>query len=157
MEAKVDLRKLQLLNDRITQTIDALNQVRLTVHGLGHSSPYQMNPFVTGFGQQPFGQQGFGQQQWGQPYGQQSIGQQPYGMGVNPFQTGSQGGFGLQHSNPMIQQTLSGLGGYGGLQHGSQDVIENQLSWVRASDPTRIGATFPFAFQPQSPIVGLGI
>lgn len=35
--AKVDIRKLQLLNDRIVQTIDALNQVRLSVHGLGLS------------------------------------------------------------------------------------------------------------------------
>ena len=35
--AKVDLRKLQLLNDRINQCIDALNQVRFSVHGLGHS------------------------------------------------------------------------------------------------------------------------
>ena len=32
--AKVDLEKLQLLNDRIQQTIDALQQVRASVHGL---------------------------------------------------------------------------------------------------------------------------
>jgi hypothetical protein len=32
--AKVDVRKLQMLNDRINQTIDALNQVRLSVHGM---------------------------------------------------------------------------------------------------------------------------
>lgn len=38
MEAvKVDVRKLQLLNDRISQTLDALNQVRLSAHGLSHS------------------------------------------------------------------------------------------------------------------------
>jgi hypothetical protein len=42
--AKVDIRKLQLLNDRITQCIDALNQVRLSVHGLSHTTP------VTGLG-----------------------------------------------------------------------------------------------------------
>src|SRR5580765_545566 len=41
MEARVDVRKLQILNDRINQTIDALNQVRLSVHGLGHTG---MNP-----------------------------------------------------------------------------------------------------------------
>lgn len=35
--AKVDVRKLQLLNDRINQCIDALNQVRLSVHGLSHT------------------------------------------------------------------------------------------------------------------------
>ncbi len=36
--AKVDIRKLQLLNDRINQCIDALNQVRLSVHGLSGAS-----------------------------------------------------------------------------------------------------------------------
>src|SRR5437870_1087477 len=35
--AKVDIRKLQLLNDRINQCIDALNQVRLSVHGLAQA------------------------------------------------------------------------------------------------------------------------
>jgi hypothetical protein len=39
MEAKVDIRKLQLLNDRIHQTIDALNQVRMSVQGIQHSAP----------------------------------------------------------------------------------------------------------------------
>lgn len=39
--AKVDIRKLQLLNDRINQCIDALNQVRLSVHGLSHTSQPQ--------------------------------------------------------------------------------------------------------------------
>jgi hypothetical protein len=36
--ANVDIRKLQLLNDRINQTIEALNQVRLSVHGLQHTT-----------------------------------------------------------------------------------------------------------------------
>ena len=36
--AKVDLRKLQLLNDRISQVIEALNQVRFSVHGLQHTA-----------------------------------------------------------------------------------------------------------------------
>ena len=36
--AKVDIRKLQLLNDRINQCIEALNQVRLSVHGLSGAS-----------------------------------------------------------------------------------------------------------------------
>src|ERR1051326_4435369 len=57
MEAKVDVRKLQILNDRINQTIEALNQVRLSVHGLGHSG--LQNPFLgQGYGMQ----QGFGGQ-----------------------------------------------------------------------------------------------
>jgi len=152
MEAKVDIRKLQLLNDRITQTIDALNQVRLTVHGLGHSSPYaQMNPYLSaGLGQQPWGQFG-GQQPWGQFGGQQPIGQS-YGVGVNPFQTGTMGG--IQHSSPLTQSPLVSqvLGG----QYGNTDLFENQYLLVRASDPNRISATFPFAFQPHSPLTGGG-
>jgi hypothetical protein len=35
--AKVDVRKLQLLNDRINQCLDALNQVRLSTYGLSHT------------------------------------------------------------------------------------------------------------------------
>ena len=33
---KVDIQKLQLLNDRIAQTIEALNLVRMSVHGIQH-------------------------------------------------------------------------------------------------------------------------
>src|SRR6266496_1475658 len=63
--AKVDIRKLQLLNDRINQCIDALNQVRLSVHGLSQGlshtgaqsgvnagTPYGLGQ--TGFGANPF-------------------------------------------------------------------------------------------------------
>jgi len=52
MEAKVDIRKLQLLNDRVCQTIDALNQVRMSVHGLGQAQGYAAAPmqFVNGLG-----------------------------------------------------------------------------------------------------------
>jgi len=52
MEAKVDIRKLQLLNDRVCQTIDALNQVRMSVHGLGQTQGYAAAPmqFVPGLG-----------------------------------------------------------------------------------------------------------
>jgi hypothetical protein len=46
--AKVDIEKLQLLNDRINQTIEALNQVRLSVHGL-QTARTSMSP-ISGFG-----------------------------------------------------------------------------------------------------------
>lgn len=39
---KVDVQKLQLLNDRIAQTIEALNQLRMSMHGIQHS---QVSPF----------------------------------------------------------------------------------------------------------------
>jgi hypothetical protein len=72
---KVDMQKLQLLNDRIAQTIDALNQLRLSVHGIQHSpwpgigygygsyAPYNV---YGAFGQPTFGQS-FGQPQFAQP------------------------------------------------------------------------------------------
>lgn len=63
--AKVDIRKLQQLNDRINQSIDALNQVRMSVHGLSHSTGnfpgagfnpmgQTQSPFNFGQGQMPF-------------------------------------------------------------------------------------------------------
>src|SRR2546428_2254045 len=66
MEAKVDVRKLQILNDRINQTIDALNQVRVSVHGLGHTSGTHPVSPLNFLGQGYGMQQGFGTQQ---PYG----------------------------------------------------------------------------------------
>lgn len=41
--ANVDIHKLQLLNDRINQTIEALNQVRMSVHGLQHTAAAGQN------------------------------------------------------------------------------------------------------------------
>src|SRR6266487_3473049 len=107
--AKVDIRKLQLLNDRINQCIDALNQVRLSVHGLsqglshtgaqgGINAGAQYGTGPTGFGASPFGfgQPGFAQMPVGQnplnpwtrgfaPGLSHSTGFSPYAQGVNPF------------------------------------------------------------------------
>ena len=46
---KVDIQKLQLLNDRIALTLDALNQVRMSAHGIHHT---QASPwgYGTGYG-----------------------------------------------------------------------------------------------------------
>jgi hypothetical protein len=122
--ARVDIRKLQLLNDRINQTIDALNQVRFSVHGvqtgvnavtglgLGHTAPtvnpYFANPFLA--------------QQITNPY----LAQQAWGMGVNPF-TNFANGFanGLGHTSP---ETIDPTFAYG-----------------------RIAQTFPFAPWAYSP------
>jgi hypothetical protein len=190
MEAKVDVRKLQVLNDRINQTIDALNQVRLSVHGLAHSGVMpQMNPLayltqgVQGFGTPGFGGQGIGQQGIGQQgFGQQGFGQQ--GFGGFPQTPWSQGIGGLGHTgvppqvNPLLAQGLQqspyqtmnpfgGVGlpsltspygvqqGFGGLQGlggqqglGGPENLEQKLAEIRASDPSRITQTFPFATNP---------
>ncbi len=103
--AKVDIRKLQLLNDRINQCIDALNQVRLSVHGLSHASavgqgapfgqaPFGAVPFGTGYaaGYGTAGIPGLGQ---GLPQGPIAGGAVPYGyggIGVNPY-------LGLSHTS----------------------------------------------------------
>jgi hypothetical protein len=90
--AKVDLRKLQLLNDRIAQVIDALNQVRFSVHGLQHTGA----GFVPGnIGYNTFGWQQPYPQQFGQQFGAQQFGGQP----VTPF-----GVPGLNHSSPELHQ-----------------------------------------------------
>jgi hypothetical protein len=120
--AKVDIRKLQLLNDRINQTIDALNQVRLSVHGLSHTSG--INPNVPNVGTAAFGL-GAGAQQVGFPQGgfqqvpqvgfpqiQQPGFPQVFGGGLShtpPFYGGIQGG----GMNPY-----AGIGLQGGLQQG---------------------------------------
>jgi len=118
MEAKVDVRKLQILNDRINQTIDALNQVRFSVHGLGHTGGLQsFNPYMSqGFGmQQPFGMGvpgiGLQQLQGGLTGGFPGLGpQSTFGFpGVGPQST-----LGFQHSpyqqllqNPYLSQINS--------------------------------------------------
>ena len=163
MEAKVDVRKLQILNDRINQTIDALNQVRLSVHGLGHTGIGPQGPFTYwgqqqvypqtlgmypglggpqsgiqgGFGgQQPAFQTGFGGPQQGLPFGIQHSPFQQFGNPyVNPGSTpwGVGGGLG-SIPNPYL----------GGLSHSTPDVLEQKLIEERANDPLRITQTFPF-------------
>jgi hypothetical protein len=102
--ARVDIRKLQLLNDRINQTIDALNQVRFSVHGvqavpnavtglgIGHTTPtvnpYFANPYLA---------------QQVNPF----LAQQAWTMGVNPF---TAFGNGLGHTSP---ETLDPTFAYG--------------------------------------------
>jgi hypothetical protein len=103
--AKVDIRKLQLLNDRINQTMEALNQVRLSVFGISHTG--QMGQFGGQFG----GQVG----QFGQVPGQM-FGQVPgYGFGgmpQNPYFAALQGGVqGQQGLMPGFSHT-SGMNPY---------------------------------------------
>jgi hypothetical protein len=116
VEAKVDIRKLQLLNDRIAQVMDALNQVRLSVHGLSHAGAPTGQGFPFGGTQQQFGPQqqfGFPQTPYGsgQPMGFQHS---PYPGGVPgaaPFgQFGWQGGQQVPFGGPGLQHSpyLSG-------------------------------------------------
>jgi hypothetical protein len=138
---KVDLQKLQILNDRIAQTIDALNQVRLSTHGLQHSGSWSTQQGVSGFS--PIGQQGFS------PVAQQA------GYGVNPFS-------GISHTSPFVnpfvqsqlpwspvgfpQQTMVGqpwTAGIGISHSGLQ--VDPQMSM-------RLAQTFPFVGYPYPPM-----
>lgn len=159
MEARVDIKKLQLLNDRIVQTIDALNQVRLTVHGLSHS------------------QAGIGAVGGAMGLGQPSA----FGLGVQAspssypqaFPTVGAVPFGLSHTSVNPQQALfaspitpvgytaafmpnvGNLGaavsawpamGATGLSHST--IEEQWIAEMRAQDPRRLSQTFPYCYTP---------
>jgi hypothetical protein len=178
--AKVDIRKLQLLNDRINQCIDALSQVRLSVHGLSHSGLQQQNvggfvgqgigsPYGSPYGAQPgFGSpQAYGLQGFGYP----GVGLQGQVPGPVPFG-------GIAHTSPgqPFQQGIGapwqqGVGspfqqaiGFGGQQAGFGQWSPYGLSHtsgeseyygrVPLSDPfmtMRIAQTFPYAQQAVPP------
>ena len=140
--AKVDIRKLQILNDRINQTLDALQQVRLSVHGIQHTAGLgwqQQPPFVGGYGwnvqpqMHPFVQQQlnpFTQQQFASPFAQV-----PMGLGWGTQQQWSP--FGIGHSSPEEIQRFAD---------------------PRFTDPTlayRMANAFPYAFAAVPPVVTL--
>ena len=116
--AKVDIRKLQLLNDRINQCIDALSQVRLSVHGLTNVA----GPAVGaggGFGQSPMGSIGLSHTgTYGSPYcnpfvspgigGAMNAGI-PQSFGSSPFGQLSSFGQTPIGQNPWFQQAAPGL------------------------------------------------
>ena len=158
--AKVDIKKLQLLSDRINQCIDALNQVRISVHGLSQGNPFTQGAFGSlgsqGFGQvpglahsSPFGigatnPMALGQNSYAQnPYGAQglagigALGAAGIGQPGFPPGFGQLGQFGLSHTNP------EGFEAYPG------------STW---SDPylaARVIQTFPYLKFAVPPIVSL--
>ncbi len=156
--AKVDIKKLQLLNDRINQCIDALNQVRLSVHGLASASPFAG-------GQQGLGgQQGFGIGNPGLSHTTGAV----IGTGINPYAPyaaftgfpGAQGG---------IPGNMGGLGTGGafgggsmgfnpllGLSHTSPEASEAYRStWNDPYLAARVSQTFPYIQFAVPPVVSL--
>jgi hypothetical protein len=183
--AKVDIRKLQLLNDRINQTIDALNQVRLSVHGLSHTSG--INPNVPNVGTAAFGlgagaQQGGFQQvpQVGFPQIQQPGFPQVFGGGLShtpPFYGGVPGGMspyagiGLQGGlnpyagiggvaagwNPHLAQ-MGQIGQFGGLSHSNGPEALEPFARPAWNDPllaVKVAQTFPYVQFAVPPVVTL--
>jgi hypothetical protein len=168
--AKVDIRKLQLLNDRINQCIDALNQVRLSVHGLTSAQglSHTSGPFAgaLGFTGAPFGggYGGFPQTPFGQGGGINPSFGMGQGPGINPvfgYGQGLQGqgqgfpgqGFpGLSHTGglPGINPYLS-AGGVGAEGLGLENALRPM--WADPFLAARITQTFPYAQFPAPPVV----
>lgn len=157
--ARVDLRKLQMLNDRINQCLDALSQVRFSVHGLSHTS--QQPGGIGGFGgqNQAFGGgagPGIAGNPYGTPYGGLFHTPQPPGpqLGTFGLQGGGQGlGFAPGYPNPtwnLAWNPGSGLSHSGG----EIDPYARPV-W---SDPTlaaKVRETFPFVQYALPPVVSL--
>jgi hypothetical protein len=136
--AKVEIKKLQLLNDRINQCIDALNQVRLSVHGLSHT------PGVSAAAGIPLTQSPYAAAGLGASYAPGFVQQ----GGVIPSQFGPQQGappqFGLgQAFNPVF-----------GLSHTSLEGIDPRPVWTDPVMAARIAQTFPYLYLSVSPAVG---
>lgn len=139
MEANVDIQKLQLLNDRITQAMEVLDQVRLSVHGVSHT------PAVDPWTAQ--------QMQYRSPY----VGAAPYGL---PFAPTPPQIPTLQHSVPtstfvptygtMPMQVPGQQFQQPGLFHASPEMMAQRMVEARyATDPTRLAVTFPFLNVPR--------
>jgi hypothetical protein len=156
--AKVDIRKLQLLNDRINQCLDALNQVRVSVHGLSHTGQFggQGAGFPTGGGGFGYPQAGIGFPQQIPPFGQIGAGlghtsgigsfqpfAQPFPLAQQPF------GPGIQQQPP--QPPWAGQGPWLGLSHTSPEFASQADPFVAV----RLAQTFPYAQYPVPPVVSL--
>ena len=156
MEAKIDIRKLQVLNDRLVQAIEALNQVRMSVYG-ATPGPVGFGGGLSHTGAFPtMGGMGMGMGMGGGYPGLQQFGQNPWQQGGYGMQTQNPGMF---QTNPWQQQQQQPYGFGGGLFHTAVDQIEQ-----RANDPYRIAQTFPLLgawinqmYQNQNPNFGQGL
>ncbi len=137
--AKVDIRKLQLLNDRINQCIDALNQVRLSVHGLSQTSGAA---------------QGF-------PFG--SVAGVPgFLPGISHTTASAQGIPGVFPGNLGAASIgypgmIPGVSPLFGLSHTSAESLENYTrpTWADPYLAARVAQTFPYIQFAVPPVVAL--
>jgi hypothetical protein len=168
--AKVDIRRLQILNDCINRTIEALNQVRLSVHGGGISHTAAIGgafPGVYGYGGygQPFFPQttamgvvpglGLGLGHTANPFYNQNI------YATNPFATNpyATNPFGAQTfgTNPLAAAAYlqnQGLAHTGPESVGANWNTYGANNWNTFVDPyvnARIAQTFPFVHWGYSP------
>lgn len=163
--AKVDIRRLQLLNDRINQCLDALNQVRLSVHGLSHSGiaqeanpagyPLQQDPrfadprFTAGMFAPPIQAP-----IWGQGLAHSAPGYGAYGA----IPTGFWPGMTPQVPNPLgfAPGQIPLANPFGGLSHTGADLEGfNRPSWADPFLAVKVAQTFPYARLAVPPVVAL--
>jgi hypothetical protein len=162
--ANIDIRTLQLLNARFAQTLEALNQVRMSVQGLSHTSGI-LNPLAA--------QAAYGQV-YGTPFANAAmtgIGHTNGNVGFNPYaaqilaqqalaqQAYATGSLAQAWGTPVNPAYLSQ-----GLAHTTGAVLGNPyFNQINANtfgsvvDPywtQRVSQTFPFAQWGNSPFVG---
>ena len=171
--ARVDIRKLQQLNDRINQCLDALNQVRASVHGLSHTGAPMggaMPPSAqfggiggvgTGGAGTPFGGTGLGGDTrfaYGSPafggvggpmggFGG-GLSHTPYSQGLGIFGQGSQ--------FPGFQQNPSwGIGG--GLSHSpfEAEALYNRPVWLDPVLASKVRETLPYLAYSLPPVISV--
>lgn len=139
---KVDVRKLQLLNDRVNQCIDALTQVRQSVHGyqpaigMGHTTPYGIQP----------------------PVGLPPQAAIPFA----PYAQVPQAAYAMHQLAPQITPQIPGFAPpfgaspWAGLSHSALPFAD--LPWQRAVEPAlalRVAQSFPYAFSPLPPVLSI--
>ncbi len=154
--AKVDIKKLQILSDRINQCIDALNQVRLSVHGLTQTNPLGQ---AQGFGgQQGLGQPGIGglSHTSGAPFptlGGMNPGINPY---ANPYARIGALGLGGQGQFPGQTGQFPGASPFFGLSHtGAEGTDPYKSTWNDPYLAAKVSQTFPFLQLAVPPVVSL--
>jgi len=133
MEANVDIQKLQILNDRITQALEALDQVRFSVHGVSHTPP--VDPWSAQQAQSRFAYgapvtYGFpvGPMQGQLPTIQHAIATPSF---VSPYATA------MPYAGQPFQQT--------GLLHANPGFVQQRMGEMAVQvDPRRLAQTFPY-------------
>lgn len=135
--AKIDIRKLQLLNDRINQCLDALNQVRLSVHGLSHTSAQGIGGSVAA---------GNVLGQYGGAFG--VTGQQLGAPQLQQVQTGIPGAFPFAAAIPGLSHSSAGIGvnpfaQLGG--HGPMGFAQQAQPWINPYALAAYGQAQPYA------------
>jgi hypothetical protein len=148
---KVDMQRLQLLNERIAQTLDALNQVRQSAHGIQHTptgvAPWQygvygaaavppyattQTPYATGpFATSPYAAPFFAGIQHTasafvpgaalNPYAAPFAAVGPYGVVPAPAAFSSPLSWGIQHSVPPTASAFGTPYAGNGISHTSWD------------------------------------